>query len=103
MGQVGVALGSLWDNFWHMRVTLGALWLHFGVTLGPLWAHRRRMAGRYDVCRCGFDGVIARPKRAHKQEIHIFPRILLFKEATGVPEKVNSPASRTAWEGIGGW
>ena len=26
----------------------------------------------YDVYSCGFDGVIVRPKRAHKQEIHIF-------------------------------
>ena len=43
-GSVGVALGLLWDNFWHMKVTLGAFWLNFGVTLGPLWAYRRRIA-----------------------------------------------------------
>ena len=24
----------LWDNFWHMKVTLGPLWGHFGATLG---------------------------------------------------------------------
>ena len=38
----GVALGSLWDNFWHMNVTLGALGAHFGhtrVTLVVLWSH----------------------------------------------------------------
>ena len=32
-----------------MKVTLGALWLHFGVTLEPLWAYRRRMAGMMGV------------------------------------------------------
>ena len=35
-GDFGVALGLLWDNFWHMKVTLGALRGHFGVTLGSL-------------------------------------------------------------------
>ena len=28
----------------------------------------------YDVYSCGFDGVIVRPKRAHKQQILIFPK-----------------------------
>ena len=28
----------------------------------------------YDVYSCGFDGVIVRPKRAHKQQILIFPQ-----------------------------
>ena len=49
----GVRLESLWGHrgttFWHMKVTLGALWLHFEVTLEPLWAYRRRMAGMMGV------------------------------------------------------
>ena len=32
--EFGVDLGLLWDVFWHMRVTLGPFWGHFGVTLG---------------------------------------------------------------------
>ena len=38
---------------------------------------RRRMAGV--VCSCGFDGVIVHPKRAHKQEKHIFPTYFAFQ------------------------
>ena len=30
--------------------------------------------GMYDVYSCGFDGVIARPKRVHKQIIFIFAK-----------------------------
>ena len=48
-GLGGVALGSLRDNFWHMKVTLGALWLHFGVNLELFWAYRRRMTGMMGV------------------------------------------------------
>ena len=33
-GEFGVDLGLLWDVFWHMRVTLGPFWGHFGITLG---------------------------------------------------------------------
>ena len=29
----GAALGSLWGNFWHVKVTLGAFRGHFEVTL----------------------------------------------------------------------
>ena len=29
-GGLGVDLGLLWDVFWHMRVTLGPFWGHFG-------------------------------------------------------------------------
>ena len=32
-GCLAVTLGSLWDNFWHMKVTLGAFRCHFEVTL----------------------------------------------------------------------
>ena len=33
-GEFAGDLGLLWDVFWHMSVTLGAFWGHFGVTLG---------------------------------------------------------------------
>ena len=33
-GEFGGDLGWLWDVFWHMSVTLGAFWGHFGVILG---------------------------------------------------------------------
>ena len=33
LGCFGVALGLLWDNFWHMKVTFGAFRGHFEVTL----------------------------------------------------------------------
>ena len=32
-GSFGFALGLLWDNFWHMKVTFGAFRGHFEVTL----------------------------------------------------------------------
>ena len=32
-GHFGGSSGSLWDHFWHMRVTLR----HFGATSGSLW------------------------------------------------------------------
>ena len=32
-GSFGVALGSLWGHFWHMKVTFGAFRGHFEVTL----------------------------------------------------------------------
>ena len=35
------------------------------------------------MCSCGFDGVIVRPKRAHKQEIHIFPTYFAFQGSHG--------------------
>ena len=31
------------------------------------------------MCSCGFDGVMVRPKRVHKQEIHIFPTYFAFQ------------------------
>ena len=32
-GSFGVALGSLWGHFWHMKITFGAFRGHFEVTL----------------------------------------------------------------------
>ena len=56
----------------------------------------------YDVYSCGFDGVIVRPKRVHKQIILIFARDLLVTEATGTPGKVFQSAGPDRWEGVGG-
>ena len=33
-GGLWIDLGLLWDRFWHMQVSLGPLWGHFGGTLG---------------------------------------------------------------------
>jgi len=33
-GWILVDSGLLWGHFWHMKLTLGPLWGHFGVTLG---------------------------------------------------------------------
>ena len=32
--EFGVDFVLLWGHFWHMKVTLGPLWGHFGATLG---------------------------------------------------------------------
>ena len=59
----------------------------------------------YDVYSCGFDGVIVRPKRAHKQQIQIFQHFLTFKEATGNLEpaatKRVGPALGALWGHFG--
>ena len=54
-------LGRLWEHF-------GAPWSHFGVTLRSLWPYRRP----WEHVMCIVSPCV-RPKRAHKQEIHIFP------------------------------
>ena len=77
--------------------TLAPFWGYFGATLG-IWTSN----GRYDGCSCEFDGVIVRPKRVHKQEIHILPT---FFACQGRPEhanRTNRYPSRTVWEGVGG-
>ena len=61
MGQLLAYEGDFGD-------TLAPFWGHFGATLG-IWTSN----GRYDGCSCEFDGAIVRPKRAHKQQIHILP------------------------------
>ena len=32
--EFGVDFVLLWGHFWHMKVTLGPFWGHFGATLG---------------------------------------------------------------------
>ena len=48
--------------------------------------------GRYDVCSCGFYGVMVPPKRVHKQEIHIFPTYFAFQGSYEDSRKTNYPA-----------
>ena len=56
----------------------------------------------YDVYSCGFDGVIVRPKRVHKEIIVIFAKGLLVTEATGMPGKIFQSAGPDRGEGVGG-
>ena len=58
--------------------------------------------GMYDVYSCGFDGVIVRPKRVHKQNIFIFAKDFACQGSPEDSRKTNAGASRTAREGVGG-
>ena len=55
----------------------------------------------YDVYSCGFDGVIVRPKRVHKQNILFLRRILLVKEAPATPGELTVEWPRTVGGGRG--
>ena len=46
------------------------------------------------MCSCGFDGVIVRSKRAHKQEIHIFQRILFVQDGPEDAMAANKSATK---------
>ena len=48
----------------------------------------------YDVYSCGFDGVIVRPKRVHKQNIIIFAKDFACQGSPEDSRKTNSRASR---------
>ena len=78
--------------FWHMRVPLDHFWDDFGVSLG-----RWKSNGRYDALGCGFDGVIVRSKRAHKQEYKFPRRILLVQHGLENARPANSSAKRGIW------
>ena len=84
-----------------MKVTLGGtlapFWGYFGATLA-IWTSN----GRYDVYSCGFDGVIVRPKPAHKQEIHILPTFFACQDGPEDAKWACEEAGRTVWEGVGG-
>ena len=56
----------------------------------------------YDVYSCGFDGVIVRPKRAHKQEIHIFAKDFACRRWREEKQKTNKPPGIGGREGVGG-
>ena len=62
-----------WDHFWRMRVTLGSLWGQFGVTFGVWGSLWTTLGSLWKLF-----GVTCPPKRAHKQEIHIFPTYFAF-------------------------
>ena len=62
--------------------TLAPFWGYFGATLA-IWTSN----GRYDVYSCGFDGVIVRPKRVHKQNINMFAKDFACQEAESIPRK----------------
>ena len=85
-------------------VTLVSLWCDFGSTLKSLWGHFGHIDGEcmYDVYSCGFDGVIVRPKRAHKQEIHIFASFFACQKSHGQSKICCKPMSPGVWEGVGG-
>ena len=70
LGLLRVYEGGFGSLLGYFGITLAPFWGYFGATLGIQTSN-----GRYDVCSCGFDGVIVRPKRAHKQEIHIFASV----------------------------
>ena len=56
----------------------------------------------YDVYSCGFDGVIVRPKRVHKQNILIFVKDFAFQKSHGSAKKNGGGVSGGVWEGVGG-
>ena len=84
----GVRLESLWGHrgttFWHIKVTLGALWLHFGVTLEQFWAHRRRMAGIMDVVASLMVSLSA-PNGSINRKYTFCRRFLLVKTGLSTP------------------
>ena len=99
--EVGAALESPWDNFWHMKATLGALWLHFGVALEPLWAYRRRMAGMMCVV-AGLMASWSAPNGSINRKYTFYRWILLVQEGPEDAKRTNNGAARTVWEGVGG-
>ena len=51
------------------------------------------------MCSCGFDGVIVRPKRVHKQEIHIFATYFAFQRRDEYARGTNKDPSRISFGG----
>ena len=54
------------------------------------------------MCSCGFDGVMVRPKRVHKQEIHIFATFFACQRSLEDPRSAKKWPSRRsilAYEG----
>ena len=100
----GVRLESLWGHrgttFWHMKVTLGALWLHFGVTLEPLWAYGRRMAGMMGVV-ASLMVPLSAPIGLISSKYTFCRRFLNGQEGHGDAKKNNDGVSRGVWEGVG--
>ena len=56
----------------------------------------------YDVYSCGFDGVIVRPKRVHKQIIIIFAKDFACHGSHGDARESLQRSEPDRWEGVGG-
>ena len=80
-----LSLDGLWWMRWNHRqiravvCDLGSLWGHFGATLWSLWVYRRRFARLMHII-----SPCVRSKRAHKQEIHDLPTLLLVEETENI-------------------
>ena len=85
MDRFGVALGSLFAYE-------ADFWVHFGLTLGSLWAYRRRISRlMHIVSPC------VRPKRAHKEGIHIFAALFACPRGPEHSRKTNNPPGPTVF------
>ena len=56
----------------------------------------------YDVYSCGFDGVIVRPKRVHKQIIHIFAKDFACQRNREDPKAGLQVSEPDRWAACGG-
>ena len=56
----------------------------------------------YDVYSCGFDGVIVRPKRVHKQIIIIFAKDFACHGSHEYAKESLQPSEPERWAGVGG-
>ena len=55
----------------------------------------------YDVYSCGFDGVMVRPKRVHKQNILIFAKDFAFQKSHELASKINRSTLGSVWVFVG--
>ena len=83
-----------------MKVTLGALWLHFGVTLEPLWAHGRRMAGMMGVV-ASLMVPLSAPIGLISSKYTFFQRFLLVQDGPEDARAANYRASRATFGHFG--
>ena len=80
LGHFGVALGSLWDNFWHVKVTFGAFRGHFEVTLSISTSNFMCDACVMHTCT----GLVG-PKREKVKKLLVFKAFLKgSKEPRGI-------------------
>ena len=97
----GTACGSVFGRFSNWLNDFGStsmpLWGHFVATLGILTSN-----GMYDAYSCGFDGVIVRPKRVHKQNIHIFAKDFACHGSHEDAKESLQLSGPERWEGVGG-
>ena len=53
------------------------------------------------MCSCGFDGVMVRPKRVHKQIILIFAKDFACHGSREDARESLQPSGPERWEGVG--